>query len=361
MLQDVRGEPDDLDAPWFTEALEEAGIARGAVVTEVEMTGLIGTGQTGRNARFALTWSDPTDRPATLVGKFPSADPGARANAFANGTYRTEFAFYDSLAHTLAVRSPQCHVARFDDDTPDFVLIMEDLVGCEQGDQLVGLTLGQAALAVEQAVGLHAPRWGDPTLAAFGDHRPKGEEAAMMFGVVYQMMVEPFLARLGSRLDDDIVALVHDLVPLVPAWLQASDTPRTVVHLDFRPDNFMFGVTPEAPPLVVVDWQTATEGNAMMDLAYMISGSFDPATRASVERDLLDDYLTRMRAAGVDYAADTMWRDYRLGSVWGVVMTVIATVLAAETERGNDMLTAMGQGHGRQAIELDALALLRGT
>jgi thiamine kinase-like enzyme len=123
----------------------------------------------------------------------------------------------------------------------------------------------------------------------------------------------------------------------------------------------MFGVTPEAPPLVVVDWQTATEGNAMMDLAYMISGSFDPATRASVERDLLDDYLTRMRAAGVDYAADTMWRDYRLGSVWGVVMTVIATVLAAETERGNDMLTAMGQGHGRQAIELDALALLRGT
>ena len=36
----------------------------------------------------------------------------------------------------------------------------------------------------------------------------------------------------------------------------------------------------------------------------------------------------------------------------------IATVQAAETERGNDMLTAMAQRHGRQAIDLDALALL---
>ena len=46
-------------------------------------------------------------------------------------------------------------------------------------------------------------------------------------------------------------------------------------------------------------------------------------------------------------------------SLWGVVMTVIATILAAKTERGNRMLTVMGQRHGRHAIELDALSLLR--
>jgi hypothetical protein len=96
----------------------------------------------------------------------------------------------------------------------------------------------------------------------------------------------------------------------------------------------------------------------MWDIAYMIGGSFEPTERARVERELIADYLARMAAAGVDYDADTAWRDYRLGAVWGVVMSVIATILAAETERGNDMLTVMAQRHGRHAIDLDSMGLL---
>lgn len=355
----VRGEPAHLDAAWMTEALEEAGIARGATVTDVELAGLIGTGQTGRNARLHLSWDQPEDRPSSVVGKFPSGDPAARASAFENGTYHNEWEFYHSLAHTLEIRTPECHVARFDHDRPDFVLIMEDLSESRQGDQIAGLTDDEAALAVEQAVGLHAPRWGDPTLAEFAAHRPKGPEAGFMLGTVYGMMVEPFLDRLGPGLDDDVVQLVRDLAPLAVQWAQGTDTPRTVVHLDYRPDNFMFGTSPDAPPLVVVDWQTVTDGNAMMDLAYLFGGCFDPKHRAEVERDLLVDYHARLTAAGVVYDADTMWRDYRVSALWGVVMTVIATILAAETERGNEMLTVMGQRHGRHALDLDAMDLLR--
>jgi hypothetical protein len=41
-----------------------------------------------------------------------------------------------------------------------------------------------------------------------------------------------------------------------------------------------------------------------------------------------------------------------------VVMTVIATILAAQTERGDQMLTTMAQRHGRHAIDLDVQGLL---
>lgn len=354
----VRGEPSDIDAAWMTEALESAGVARGATVTDMTLEGFIGTGQTGRNARFRLTWSDPEGRPASVVGKFPSGDPAARSAAFDTGAYLTEWSFYDQLAHTLTIRTPVCHAARFDAEGRDFVLIMEDLSGSRQGDQFHGLGLDEAALAVEQAVGLHAPRWGDPTIAAFGSHRPKGDEAAAALGMVYGMMVEPFLDRLGHGLDDDIIDLTRALIPSAGAWAMGTDTPRTVVHLDYRPDNFMFGTNPDAPPLAVVDWQTCTDGNAMWDLAYMIGGGFEPNRRSEVERPLLDDYRARMAAAGVDYDSDRMWRDYRHASLWGVVMTVIATILAAETERGNEMLTVMGQRHGRHAIDLQALELV---
>jgi hypothetical protein len=81
--------------------------------------------------------------------------------------------------------------------------------------------------------------------------------------------------------------------------------------------------------------------------------------RAHVERDLLDDYRRRLSIAGVDYDADRLWHDYRLGSLWGVVMTVIATILAAQTERGDEMLTVMAQRHGRHALDLDARGALR--
>lgn len=41
-----------------------------------------------------------------------------------------------------------------------------------------------------------------------------------------------------------------------------------------------------------------------------------------------------------------------------MIITVIATMAAAQTERGDDMLTAMAQRHGRQALDLEALTLV---
>lgn len=356
-------EPENLSTAWMAQALDEAGVSNGATVEDVAFEGWIGTGQTGRNARYRITWDDPTGRPTSLVGKFPSGDANARATAFAGGTYTREFRFYERVAQTVHVRTPVCHVARFEDGK-DFVLLMEDLSASEQGDQLEGLSADRLSLAIEQLVGLHAPRFGEDGLDAFlGTDLPKvtPEQAAMMGQMTYQATLPGFLARLGDRLDPDVVALAEDFGSLVSAWIMAgADRPATLIHLDYRADNLLFGTTPDAPPLVVVDWQTCSAGPGGSDLAYLISGSFpEAADRAAVEKDLVEEYHKRMGAAGHEIEADDGWRDYRLGSLWGMVITVIATVQAAETERGNDMLTAMAQRHGRQAIDLEALSLLR--
>lgn len=358
----VCSDPELIAGPWMTEALEEAGVARGATVTDVEFLGCIGTGQTGQNARFALQWSDPTGRPATIVGKFPSGDANARQSAFVNGSYRKEWLFYDRVADTVGVRTPQCYVARYDTSVPDFVLLMEDLCDSCQGDQLDGLTVDQVALAVEQAVALHAPRFGDPALATFlNDGLPEltPEQVGQMAQLMYGATLGGFLDRLEDRLDPDVVQLAKDFAPKIARWVQGTDTPPTVIHLDFRADNLLFGTSPEAPPLVVVDWQTVGAGLGASDIAYLVSGSCpDPADRAAQERDLVEDYRTRMAAEGIEQSADDCWRDYRFGSLWGMIITVIATVAAEQTERGDDMLTAMAQRHGRQALDLDALALV---
>lgn len=354
----VRGTPEGMDAAWMTEALANAGVARGATVTAVDFLGYIGTGQTGRNGRFALTWDDPAGRPASVVAKFPSEDPHARTMAFTNGSYAREHLFYDQIVDTVHIRTPQVYAGLYDGDAQDFVLLMEDIAGSVQGDQIAGLTPDQAALVTDEAVKLHAPRWGDPTLEATLGGGVTREMAAMGATMAYEATLPGTLARLGHRLDPDVVALMERLTPHVTPWVMGTGTPSTVIHMDYRPDNFLFGRDEGAPAIVVVDWQTVNSGAAMNDLAYMIGGGFEPAARAAIERDLVERYRTRLVAAGVDYDADTCWRDYRVASVWGVIMTVIATVYAEETERGNDMLTAMGNRHGRHALDLDATSLL---
>lgn len=361
-MTSVQSEPEAITAEWLTDALRESGVAGDASVTDVELLGWIGTGQTGRNARLGLAWDDPDGRPATIVAKFPSADDNARLSAFAHGNYLKEWLFYDRVCSTVDIRTPQCYVARYDADTPDFVLLMEDLSQSEQGDQLDGLRVDRISIAIEQLVGLHAPRFGDPTLETFldlGQPKPTLEEIGMLAQAFYGMALPGFIDRFGDRLDPDVARLAQDFASHVAQWVQGTDTPRTIVHLDYRADNLLFGTTPDAPPLVVVDWQTIGAGLGTSDLAYLVSGSFPDATdRAAAEGELVEEYRARMASAGVEIGADAMWRDYRHGSLWGMIITVIATLAAAQTERGDEMFTAMAQRHGRQAIDLQALTLV---
>jgi aminoglycoside phosphotransferase (APT) family kinase protein len=235
---------------------------------------------------------------------------------------------------------------------------MEDLVDSEQGDQFVGVSADEAALAIEQAVALHAPRWGDPTLRDLAAFSTFGDDVGERLGLYYDLTLEGFLDRLGARLDDDVVQLTRDFAEVIRRWPEASTTAKTVVHGDFRPDNFLFGRTPQAPPLVVVDWQTVSLALGVADLAYLLGNGFHPDERSVVESDLVEDYRRRLVAAGIDYGRDDCWRDYRLGALHGVVISVIATVVAEQTERGDEMLTLMASHHGRHALQLESLALL---
>ena len=356
MDQDVCGEPTAISAEWMTDALEAAGVARGAAVVRLTFDGLIGTGQMGRNARFTLEWDDPEGRPASVVGKFPSDDPTARATGFDKGSYAKEWSFYRDLHPTVHVRTPTVWVNRFDEAGKNFVIIMEDMRDSAQGDQFRGLTFDEAMLAVEQAVAFHAPLWGDASLMAL--ETETGDEAVAKLSGYYGALVELSLARLGDLVDDEVRALARQFTPYVSQWAQGTGTPLTLAHMDYRPDNFLFGTTPDAPPLTIVDWATITFGLGTHDIAYMIGGGFEPAQRRRVERALVTRYCNLLNAAGVAYSEEDCWRDYRVSSLWGVLMSIIATMLAQETERGNRMLATMLRRHAHHAIDCDAISLL---
>ncbi len=339
-----------LDADWIA-----AHVAiEGRTPKSATFAGFIGTGQMSRNARYTLDWGDAAgDLPASVVVKIPSADPGTRKVACEHGIYRRECEFYRSVRPLTAVAAPALITTYVADD--DFCLVLEDLAGSEQGDQFTEATEAQLLLAIEQAAALQAPVWDATDAAPFDPYREDPEERAASWGERMPFFLAVVQKRLGAGLDDDVADMLERFVAVSGAWFRQQAATTTLVHGDFRPDNFLYGVAPGAPPIMVVDWQTLALGAGVTDVAYLLGAAMAPERRREVEHAMLDLYLAELAARGVEHPRAQCLDEYALASLHGVVIAMTATVMAEQTERGDALFTLMLNRHGRHALDMEAL------
>jgi Phosphotransferase enzyme family len=348
-----------LDPDGLTTALRSSGaLPDGARVVAVDEE-RVGTGQMGDCRRLALSYDTEVDAPATVVAKLPSADETSRATGVAMRTYEVEVRFYQELAPTLPVRAPVCHHAEIDLATGDFVLLLEDLAPAQQGDQVAGCTVDQAALVLEEAARLHAPRWGDPTLDELDwmvRYTPEGRDGLQALMTV---LWPNFVERYGERLEPDVIDLGHRFVARLGDWYALRPEPHTVVHNDYRLDNLLFGTAEGGPPVAVVDWQTTGLGPGVADVSYFVGAGLPVEDRRAHEEALVRRYHEALLAAGVEGLGwDDCWEQYRAFAFSGFHMAVLAAMIVERTDRGDAMFLAMAGRHGRQALDLDSESLL---
>lgn len=342
----VVSHPEQVTPDWLTRALQTAGFS--GEVRDVQWQH-IGAGQVGDNARFELDGTG--NMPATVVGKFPSSDPTSRQTGVELQNYAREVFFYESLADSVDIHTPDVFAIEFDPATHDFVVLMEDLAPGVQISQLDSCSSDQAALALEELGRLHGPRWADASLSRTPLLAPQPVEPGVS---LYGMLQEGFLARYSDRLDATQQKIVRE-VGAIDTRLSEYTGPQTLIHIDYRTDNMIFG---GPRPLTVLDWQSINLGCAFNDVAYFLGTSLAPAQRAADERALLDVYLDVLRSYGVTLDADDAWRLLRQYAPAGLRMAVIASMIVGETERGNDMFMAMAQRSIAMAEDLDTLSLL---
>lgn len=309
----------------------------------------IGTGQVGENIRYTLTWPVGTDGPNSVVGKFPSPDSTSRETAAATGSYVKEVGFYRDLQASVTIPTPKILALHEDLDNNRFLLLMEDISPARQGDQLTGCTVDEANLAVDALVGLHAPRWNDPTLFELDWVSARTPERGAETAGLYSMVFTGFVERYGARLGQDVVDVGERLGGLVASWFTSFETPQTLIHGDYRLDNMLFGTGPAAP-LTVVDWQTAAVGHGPADLAYFLGAGLLPDVRRRVESDLVARYGEAMNLAGVSVATDQLEHDYVMGAASGYLMAVIASMIVGRTDRGDEMFCVMAERHADQML-----------
>ncbi|WP_067650031.1 phosphotransferase family protein [Nocardia harenae] len=339
--------PRDITAHWLTDVL---GVAVDAVRVEP-----IGTGQTGATYRVTPTAPPESGLPPTLVAKLPARDPAIRERCALG--YRSECAFYDEVAASVAVPLPAVYHCDITESATDFVLLLEDLAPAAQGDQLAGCPPEQAEPAVTALAGLHGPRWCDPAWLTFtGTAMPKPDaNLAAGLAAITRTALDITLDKLGDRLADRAtLALVAELTE---PWLLYAPDRFAVLHGDFRVDNLLFH--PGGTRVTVVDWQTVSVGLPARDLAYFLGTSLLPPVRAARERELVAHYHRELTGYGVTgYTAETCWQDYRVGMLQIPVLTALGFAFAAATDRGDDMIATMLDRGCRAIRELGTLDLI---
>ncbi|HEY2161691.1 MAG TPA: phosphotransferase [Solirubrobacteraceae bacterium] len=335
---------DELTPQWLGEAL-------GRPVAELHGTDRIGTGQMSDSYRVTFTASGSDGETESVVVKLASTDPTSRATGVSLGLYFREVAFYRNLGARIGEPLPRCHAGAYDPTEGWFTLVLEDIAGGVQGDQIAGCSVEFARTAVHTLARVHAPVLGDNALGA-ADYlnQPNPLTTDML-----KALLAGFAERYHDQVAPEHMAICNRFVPVWDQWADEQMPPLGLVHGDYRLDNLLF----DHGACKVVDWQTVAWGSPMLDLSYFIGSSLRIEDRRAHERELVrlyHDELVRHGANSLSW--EQCWDGYRREAFAGIGMVVVATMMVERTDRGDEMFMTWLARTAQQIIDLDALSML---
>jgi hypothetical protein len=202
--------------------------------------------------------------------------------------------------------------------------------------------VAQARASIDNLVGLHAPRWGDPSLHDLDFlMKPSPEMAAGMQDALIGA-TEAFVERYEAQLGPDDPATLRDVAQVIGPWQLTRLDPIAVVHGDYRLDNLLFG--PADDDVLAVDWQSVQVGAPLRDVAYFLGTSLTTELRRAHEEELVGRYHRALVERGIaDYPADRCWDDYCLGQLQAPMIGILGCIYASgeRSERSDAMFIAM--------------------
>ena len=218
--------PEDITGPWLATVLSLDTVDIGEVTR-------IGTGQMSQSHRVSFT-AGGTE--GSVVVKLASDDETSRATGVGMGAYDREVAFYRNLAPLVGGSVPACHFAEYDEAEGWFTLVLEDIAGATQGDQIAGCTPDEAELALRELARLHAPVLND---LALGSRDYLNLDNPINQGLM-TILLPGFLERYADRITDEQAEVCRRFVEVTDAWFADRRPPLGLIHGDFRLDNLLF-------------------------------------------------------------------------------------------------------------------------
>jgi hypothetical protein len=355
---------DEITADWIEHALREGGtIGVDDHVTDAEVDQLgEGVGMLGDLARVALEYDRSTAGPESVIAKLPTTADVNRQRGMAFGFYEREANFYRHIGNagrTGGLRVPRCFASPMDPAAGRFALLLEDLsAGYRTPDQVAGLQVDEAECAVGALAQFHAAWWETDELDALDWLPPANGPITKQAGPVYRHAWPVFLERFGDLIPEGGHDLGERVGPVFEQLLDdGAESPRSIVHTDFRLDNLFFD-GPDAD-VALIDWQLMTVGGAVYDVSYLLGQSMERRLRADNEERLVRLWYDSLSATcEPGYCFDDAWRDYRRSALVNLVIPISLAELDHGNERGLQLVQTLSDRAFGAAVELNAHELL---
>jgi hypothetical protein len=226
----------------------------------------------------------------------------------------------------LSIAQPAFYFGEVDEETSNFVLLIEDLSGLRIVDQNIGMTLEDAGRAVDAVAAMHAKWWGTADqLAAEGTTVSLGDP-------IYPAVLPIVFAEGWEKCTNEvelpasIQAIGPKFAPAIGGLLASlAAGPNTLAHGDFRADNMLFTADNE---LVALDFQLIGTGTGAYDLAYFVTQSLTADDASNGEVDLFNRWIDGLRSAGVPadmVDRDALWQHYRTAALFCLAYPIVAS------------------------------------
>jgi hypothetical protein len=353
--------PSGITAEWLTQVLQDNGtLNAGTAISELrrEQVGE-GAGMMSELSRLIPTYrfangNDARSAPASFIAKYPSQNSTNRELAMLMNLYEREVRYFAELDPLTTAKSPGAYIAELDGD--NFIILMEDMSDYRVGDQIVGATLEETQVGIDELAKLHATFWGKVDNISWIPHVSNSYHATNLHGMLPSAW-DKMLRVFGELIPDHFIARKDDLLGSIPALQAHTDRPPvTLAHGDFRMENLLYGTKPEHHPVVIIDWQGPLLGRGMQDVTLLMGESTQTEVRRAHEHALVRRYVDGLAELGVkNYGFDEAWDDYRHTHLHNWGYTILVCGLDATNERA---FAWMSQMLLRKLATTDDLGLL---
>ena len=319
-----------LTAEWMRQALGAGGVSGFPTVKDIAVENIgAGSGSLSETVRCAMTYhDDAAQAPESVVVKLASPDRSTARMARALSLYKREYLVYAQLAPHIRIALPALLYGDFEEGRQRFVIVLEDLRGMENPDQIAGADAAQAGRAIRSAAGLHGQFWNKLEQPPLSDFFARvGPQKVWLTQLAYLACLAPCLKRFGHLFSPGTRRLAEALGSrLLDYTRDSTDGPKTLTHGDFRLDNMFFGAA-DSDALTMIDWQGAGfVAGGLYDVSYFMATSVPTEVRRRIEREILEEYHGIVCGMGAkEFGFEECWRSYRLNMLGALMPCVVGS------------------------------------
>ncbi len=350
--------PDEITAQWLTHVLGETGAVTRSKVVGLEKKILgEGKGLLSSVVRLGIEYDDKEEgAPDSLVVKIEPEGEDFRQVGEDLNAFEREIRFYREIAPGLNIRLPKVYYTV--DEPPAYCMVMEDLSAYEPGDQLRGMHEWQVEDAVRKLAVVQAKYWNNKALDAL-EWMPTTNNISGDYNEKWDSFVEHYSYLAGKR-GVELGARVGEHL----GWIESEVDSRqkTLVHMDLREDNLLFGEQGTAESVIILDWQLAVRSMGAFDVARLMGGSELRSDRLGHPYDVLKAWYRKLVEEGVTgYTWEDALYDFRLGALMTLTFPVhFHVVMIDATGRTKDLGMAICRRLFSAAVDIEAGSILPG-